>query len=184
MPWETSVRLSQEINVPQADHPSTSITVHIPTRQDYLEALMAEGEIRSEDDLTGNLSLVEAVHRDWLTRQQIGCVYAQRLNTETSESASGLDEQSVTYRFSFCCRSHPATWSEFQGLSPDFDESWVGIVGIVLGQELLPRQIAQFPALVPQLWMLNPKETHVQATTQESQSEPEADALVLPMRGP
>ena len=72
MIWKSKLRKSTTITVP----------TNVPTRVDYIEALLDAGEITAEDQFPLSPDLVIEVHRDWLKMRQVGCVYAQTLHTD------------------------------------------------------------------------------------------------------
>ena len=74
MNWKSDLRMSKRITVPT--------TTNVPTRVDYIEAVLEAGELAVEDQFPLNRELVIDVHRDWLKRRQVGCVYAQTLNSD------------------------------------------------------------------------------------------------------
>ena len=50
-----------------------------PTRQDYVRQLEKHWLIVNESDFIHNDGLTEAVYLDWLSRSQVGCIFAQLL---------------------------------------------------------------------------------------------------------
>ena len=57
-----------------------SRTMEFPTRQDYIQHLQSHGLIADEISFNSNDHLIEAVYRDWLSRPQVGCIFAQLLS--------------------------------------------------------------------------------------------------------
>ena len=53
--------------------------MRFPSRQDYLEFLVAERLITRESDFSNRSDLVQGVYLDWLRRGQVGCIFAQLL---------------------------------------------------------------------------------------------------------
>ena len=57
-----------------------SRTMKFPTRRDYILHLQKYGLIVDEVDFISSDRLNEAVYRDWLSRPQVGCIFAQLLS--------------------------------------------------------------------------------------------------------
>ncbi len=74
MAWKFYLTKSQSVNVPRR--------IMVATREDYVRALIEDGQISSETELASNPDLVVAVHEDWLQERQVGCVYAQQINSK------------------------------------------------------------------------------------------------------
>ncbi len=60
--------------------------MHFPNRHDYVDWLLQEGAINSEQDLIESGTLSESVYLDWLRRGQVGCVFAQLLGRSRNRS--------------------------------------------------------------------------------------------------
>ena len=50
-----------------------------PTRQDYIRQMQKYGLVTCEADFVNDDYLTEAVYLDWLSRSQVGCIFAQLL---------------------------------------------------------------------------------------------------------
>lgn len=55
-------------------------TMKFPQRQDYIRQLKEHKFIADEAEFISNDQLTKAVYRDWLSRPQVGCVFAQLLS--------------------------------------------------------------------------------------------------------
>ena len=77
-----------------------SRTMQFPTRQDYIQHLKGHGLIADEVSFNSDDRLIEAVYRDWLSRPQVGCIFAQLL----SRSAYRTGIKTVVARGSAGCK--------------------------------------------------------------------------------
>ena len=78
-------------------------TMRFPRRQDYVRQLQEHELIVDEAEFISNDRLTEAVYRDWLSRPQVGCVFAQLLSrpvyrtgirTVVARGSSGIGDPS------------------------------------------------------------------------------------------
>ena len=58
--------------------------IRFPGRRDYLDHLLGEGVIASENALLGRPDLVEDIYLNWLRRGQVGCMFAQLFGRRTN----------------------------------------------------------------------------------------------------
>lgn len=61
----------------------------VPSRTDYINALIDQGDIQSEEELGSKPDLAVGVHHHWIRQGQIGCVFAQALVTQADAYGLG-----------------------------------------------------------------------------------------------
>lgn len=61
----------------------------MPSRADYIIALIEEGDIGSEEELGSKPDLAVEVHHHWIRQGQIGCVFAQALVSQPEANGLG-----------------------------------------------------------------------------------------------
>jgi hypothetical protein len=98
-----------------------------PGRQDYISHLQRVGLIDSETTFNRNDKLVETVYLDWLTRGQVGCIFAQLLGRPRSRrklrivvfstNAASFEDTAETARLVSDAVSHAVRAKEIEALT-------------------------------------------------------------------